>query len=126
MASKYELKVEKILRLNHYKYKKEVTINGLYGYKTNPLRFDFEVYSPVKCLIEVDGEYHFKPIRGVLAFQRQKAYDERKNNYCLGHNIKLIRIPYWEIENLTIEKIFNTPDFVVTSMFHNYRLKPPY
>ena len=25
-----------------------------------------------------------------------------KTNYCLEHNIKLIRIPYWEYDNIEI------------------------
>ena len=121
MASSYELKVEKILKDNKMLYKKEVSINQLHGVSKVPLRFDFQVFLGANnyCFIEVDGEYHFKPIRGKLAFQRQKAYDTKKNAYCLAHNILLLRIPYWDIENLTFYKIFNTEKYIVTNKFHN-------
>lgn len=128
MASSYEIKIEKILRENRIKYKKEVIFSDLHGARTAPLRFDFGIYNNIGnllMLIEVDGEYHFKPIRGKLAFWRQQAYDEKKNVYCLAHHIKLIRIPYWEMEFMTWEKIINTPYFVVKGKYHNNKLKPP-
>ena len=126
MASNYELKVEKILRENHILYKKEVSVKGLTGWRENLLRFDFMVfYHNCKMFIEVDGEYHFKPIRGKLALQRQREYDERKNKWCLINKVPLIRVPYWEIKNLTFEKLFNTPYFWVTDRYHNYKLCPP-
>lgn len=126
MASNYELKVEKILRENHIVYEKEVSVRGLTGWRENLLRFDFMVfYHNCKMFIEVDGEYHFKPIRGKLALQRQREYDERKNKWCLINKVPLIRVPYWEIKNLTFEKLFNTPYFLVTDRYHNYKLCPP-
>ena len=126
-ARSYELKVENLLKGKAH-YKKEVTFPDLSGMKNAPLRFDFGIYNTsgkLLYLIEVDGEYHFHPIRGKLAFRRQQAYDQKKNHYCLVKNIKLIRIPYWEIENLTYEKIFTDPHFVVKDKRHNYMLTPP-
>lgn len=128
MASSYELKVEQILKKVGVKYEKEVPIKQLHGKSLVPLRFDFKVYryNGHYFFIEVDGEYHFKPIRGKLLYQRQKAYDGKKDAYCLSHNIRLVRIPYWEIPNLTWEKIVNTPYFVVREKYHNNFLTPPY
>lgn len=31
--------------------------------------------------------------------------DEIKNNYCKENNIPLVRIPYWERDNISLEKI---------------------
>ena len=48
---------------------------------------------------------HFKP-RGtdtIEYFIQRKINDGLKNEYCLDNGIKLIRIPYWETQN--IEKI---------------------
>jgi hypothetical protein len=126
MASSYEKKVESLLKGIHYR--KEVIMPNLYGAHTTPLRFDFGVYGgdgKLKSLIEVDGEYHFKPIRGKLALQRQKAFDIKKNSYCLARNIILIRVPYWKIDTLTFEELFTNQDFVVKNKFHNQILKPP-
>lgn len=128
MASSYEKKVEALLK-GRVTYRKEISLSHLYGAHTTSLRFDFGIYNSngkLNCLIEVDGEYHFKPIRGKLALQKQKAFDTKKNAYCLLHNIKLIRIPYWEIKDLTFDKIFGNIDFVVKDKYHNNSLLPPY
>ena len=31
--------------------------------------------------------------------------DKEKNKYALSHNIPLIRIPYWERDNITLEML---------------------
>ena len=36
--------------------------------------------------------------------QRQER-DRIKNEYALSHNIPLVRIPYWERDNITLEMI---------------------
>ncbi len=53
--------------------------------------------------IEFDGEFHYKPLMGIDEFAKGYVRDEIKNKYCAENNIYLIRIPYWEKENL--EKI---------------------
>ena len=42
-------------------------------------------------------------------FERLKRRDNIKNNYCAKNNITLIRIPYWEVNNISVllDKIFN-------------------
>ena len=63
--------------------------------------------------IEYDGEQHFRPIRfkgmkiedSDVNFQIQKQRDLIKNKYCQDNNIILIRIPYWDFNN--IETILN-------------------
>lgn len=69
------------------------------------LKFDFAIFKNgiLKLLIEYDGEFHYMPIKGEEQLQRQKRYDSLKDQYCNNHNIKLLRIPYWEFDN--IEKI---------------------
>lgn len=73
----------------------------------NTLPFDY--YCPeLKCAIEFDGIQHFEPVRfgGVTfdeaqrKFEITKRHDTIKNNYCLQHFIKLIRIPYTEIDQI--------------------------
>lgn len=68
------------------------------------LEFDF--YIPSKnTLIEYDGEFHYTITNRNTKedFENQKLRDNIKNEYCKKNNIKLIRIPYWEFNN--IEKI---------------------
>lgn len=70
-----------------------------------PLRFDFAIFHtkipnrPV-LLIEYDGEFHYQPAGGLLNFKLQKKRDNIKNNYCQNNNIPLLRIPYWEFDNI--------------------------
>lgn len=63
------------------------------------LPFDFYLPEYNTC-IEYDGEQHFKPIRGKESFENTTSHDTIKNNYCNQNNIHLIRIPYWEFNNI--------------------------
>ena len=66
------------------------------------LEFDF--YIPqFNTLIEFDGIQHFQPIEyfgGIDRFIDLKIKDGLKNEYCLKNNIKLIRIPYWSLNDI--------------------------
>lgn len=57
-------------------------------------------------LIEYDGEQHFRdtPIFSGSLKERQQ-YDAIKNEYALKNNIPLVRIPYWELQNINIEML---------------------
>ena len=68
-----------------------------------PLPFDFYIPSLNMC-IEYDGEQHFLKgcfgdTKGQVLLETQKR-DNIKTQYCLDNNIKLIRIPYWEFNNI--------------------------
>lgn len=99
---------------NNIKYESEKTFDGCINPNTNYLlRYDF--YLPeYNTLIECDGIQHFEPIRffnaitdeeAEIKFKDQQYKDNIKNQYALQNNIKLIRIPYWELDN--IENILN-------------------
>lgn len=72
-----------------------------------PLPFDFAVldnYDNVLFLIEFDGQYHYllnpmrkNPESDLLYTQNN---DRIKDEYCNNHNIRLLRIPYWESGNI--------------------------
>lgn len=66
------------------------------------LPFDF--YLPdFNVLIEFDGGQHYKIIKhfgGFDGFVDRKIRDTIKNIYCKDNNIKLIRIPYWDFDNI--------------------------
>lgn len=87
-----------------------------------PLPFDF--YLPqYGLIIETDGEHHFRPIWGDKHFSQTKQNDSTKNEYCKTHNIELIRIPYWDfdnIEDILIEKL-DISTFI-TSRSHRKRM----
>lgn len=73
----------------------------------NYLPFDFYL-NDFNIAIEYDGEQHYKPIKrknmtekdAMKEFIKIQKHDKIKTNYCINNNIKLIRIPYWEKENL--------------------------
>ena len=81
------------------------------------LSFDFYVNNTY--LIEYDGETHFMyNLHGwhnKEQYEAQKARDEKKNAYCLEHNIPLIRIPYTRLKDLSIEDLqLDTTSFLIT------------
>ena len=64
-----------------------------------PLPFDFYL-SELNIVIEFDGEHHYKPIRGMKHFISTKLHDAMKTQYCKWNNIDLLRIPYWDRDNI--------------------------
>lgn len=69
------------------------------------LRFDYAIFSKgeLQMLIEADGEQHFKPSNlfgGEETFILTQKRDSIKNKYCKDNDIKLLRVPYYEIENV--------------------------
>jgi hypothetical protein len=99
-SSKGEKSISNLLDEMDIKYEKEKTFDDLVYLSS--LRFDF--YLPDhNLLIEYDGIHHFKPIEkwgGKVHLYETLMKDEIKNNYAKDNNIKLIRIPYWEKDNL--------------------------
>ena len=70
----------------------------------NMLPFD-RYLDDFNVLIEYDGEGHFQPIPrgnsdGVASFNITQKHDKIKDEYCKKNKIPLIRIPYWEKENM--------------------------
>ena len=72
-----------------------------------PLPFD-RYLDDFNVLIEYDGEQHFKQIpfnglsnqKAVQCFEKTQLHDKIKNEYCKNNNIPLIRIPYWERDDM--------------------------
>lgn len=103
-ASKGEVAVRLKLLDIGLKFEEQATFDDL-KYK-NKLRFDFAVYSRdnVYCVIEYDGKHHYEEIPYFKEnFELTKKRDAIKNEYCRKNNIPLIRIPYWEFDNGTLE-----------------------
>lgn len=70
----------------------------------NPLRPDF-ILPEHKIWIEYDGEFHYRKMYDNDNYEKLKIHDERKNKYAKKHGWNMIRIPYWEFDN--IENILN-------------------
>ncbi|RMA90231.1 hypothetical protein [Priestia megaterium] len=109
--SKGEKAIGRCLATNNIEYKIQYKFNDCVH--ENQLSFDVAVFEgdSIIMLIEYDGGQHFKAVDwfgGQKAFELTKIRDRIKEEYCKEKKISLLRIPYWEFNN--IEKILkNTP-----------------
>lgn len=72
--------------------------DGLVSPDGYSLRID--AFSPkYNCCFEFDGEQHYRAIKkwgGQEGYLKRQQYDNIKNNYCQEHQIKMVRIPYYD------------------------------
>lgn len=71
-------------------------------YNKRDMAFDFYLQE-YNVAIEYDGKQHFEPVKlfgGEKQFKIQQCNDRFKDEYCDKNGIRLIRIPYWEFENI--------------------------
>lgn len=106
--SKGTRKIKELLEQNNISFIQEKRFSDLYfedtGYQA---RFDFYVND--SYIIEYDGRQHFIQGNGLYdnkeKFIRTREHDHIKNEYCHQHNIPIIRIPYAELDNITLEML---------------------
>lgn len=106
--SKGEKRISEWLDKYNIKYNMQEKFNNCKDKSLLP--FDFSVFdrsNNLICLLEFDGEFHFEAGRYSKNKKRmmEKLYltqkhDKIKNQYCIDNNIPLIRIPYWEYDNI--------------------------
>lgn len=102
--SKGEKEISRVLNSLNINFIEQKTFSECLSEKTGRmLKFDF--YVPSKnLLIEYDGEQHFKPIDffgGEKEFAKRKSLDKIKNRYVIDSGFKLLRIPFYERENIS-------------------------
>ena len=106
-----EKNIETVLKSNKIQF-----ISQYLPQQLNNKRFDFAILNDkneIIRLIEFDGEQHYRSdIKGywnsknpTKDFIDGKQRDKEKNEYCLKHNIPLVRIPYWERYNITLDML---------------------
>lgn len=105
--SKGEDIIEKWLTENRINHKCQYTFEDLKGLRGGKLRFDFAILDKnnnLKMLLEYDGELHYMPyhkIDGAInKMKTTQAHDKLKDEYCKFNNIKLLRIPYTQKDNI--------------------------
>lgn len=104
-----ERRVSEVLNILKRKYISEHSFSDLKGTGGGFLRFDFALVDDngeVYHIIEFDGKQHFEPVEimgGDKNFDKVKKHDALKNEYCERNEIKLTRIPYWNLHS--VEKI---------------------
>ena len=104
--SKGEKRVTKYLDNKNIEYERQYKFNDCRS--KDKLPFDFYIPS-LNIAIEYDGEYHYMIItrgkndtyeRAFNRFVGTKVRDTIKTIYCKENNIKLIRIAYWDFDNI--------------------------
>ena len=105
-----EFNIIQILNKNQIKYIKE------YCFSDSLFRYDFAILNDNKeiiRLIEFDGEQHYEQNVKNSGWNTQEKYqytlnnDLLKNELAKNNNIPLVRIPYWERDNITLEMLFS-------------------
>jgi len=82
--------------------------DDLIGCGNGLLKPDF-ILPNERIWIEYDGEFHYNKIYENDSYDIIQEHDKRKDEYAKEHNWKLIRIPYWEFDNIEeiLEKEIN-------------------
>lgn len=107
--SKGEYYIKKILNENEINFITQYGYEDLKGKNNIKLKYDF--YLPdYNKLIEFDGEQHYNALTDNFwyhdnSFDKRQKYDKIKNEYALSNNIPLVRIPYWERDNITLDML---------------------
>ena len=106
-----ERNIIKILDNNNISYVKEYSLKNINN--QHPYRFDFALLdndNNIQRFIEFDGIQHYQETHGLWKHTKSdlkqlQQRDKVKNEYALSHNIPLVRIPYWERDNITLDMI---------------------
>ena len=80
----YEKRFREFLEENHYKFQTQFSFDDLKSERNYKLRFDFYLID-FDLLIEIDDRSHFE-------YEDQIANGKLKNEYCIEHKLKLLRI----------------------------------
>ena len=107
-CSSGELAVMKVLDKLNIPYAYDETYDNVKD--KSYLRFDFRVLADEPLFIEYDGECHFLPVRygGISEDRAQENLestqrrDKLKDDYCNDHGYLLLRIPYFEKDNIEV------------------------
>jgi len=100
LVSKGEDRILRILNEFDIKCKTQFGFQGCR--RVHKLLFDFYLPDYNIC-IEYDGIQHYQAIEkfgGQVEFDKIKESDNIKNTYCIDNGIRLIRIPYWDFDNI--------------------------
>lgn len=105
--SKGERRISEILDSLNITYIKQYIFENCKDNRCLP--FDFYVLDYNLC-IEYDGQHHYYPVtfngvskeQAIINYKNTLKHDKIKNEYCENNNIKLLRIPFWEFNNIEV------------------------
>ena len=110
-----EYKVNQLLTQYNIKYVQHKTFDTCRFEATNRCAI-FDFYVDNKYIIEIDGKQHFYKSCEFYAggFEEGRKHDLYKNQWCRNNNIPLIRIPFNQINKLTItDLLLETSTFIL-------------
>jgi very-short-patch-repair endonuclease len=96
-----ENRIYNYLKYNNIDFEGQKRFDDCRG-KRNTLPFDFYIPHKNMC-IEFDGAQHFRAIEkwgGMDNLKTVKRNDGIKTRYCKRNGIKLVRIPYWDMNKI--------------------------
>jgi predicted Zn-ribbon and HTH transcriptional regulator len=99
VKTKPEIKIEEFLIKNKIKYIYQKRFNKCRSIRGFLLKFDFYIPNHNLC-IEYDGEGHYDTNFWLNNGKIDRTNDKIKEFFCAGEDIGLLRIPYWEKNNL--------------------------
>lgn len=109
LRSKGEQKIKEILNNNKIIFEQQKKFDDCKFSDTNYHAY-FDFYVNNQYIIEFDGEQHFHSGSEIGwntldNFKKTQEHDKFKNQYCLEHNIPIIRIPYTHLDNIILEDL---------------------
>lgn len=115
MCSQGEQKIKELLIKNNISFKQDSSYEPLTKETGRRLRFDFILFNENNeafRFIEFDGRQHFEGFDGgswknIENFSVISERDKIKNNFCITHNLPLVRIPYTKLRTLNIEDLLS-------------------
>ena len=120
-SSKGERSIREYLQENSIQYVEQYKIPDCRN--KNPLPFDFAIFENniLQCLIEFQGEQHFRPVNvfgGESGFIYRKKNDVIKKEYCDANAIPLLEIHFEEEIQKTLEEFLkkNTKNPIPTEI----------
>jgi len=110
--SRGEIKVKEILEQSGLLFEQQYVFPELTSSSGKPLRFDFAVFDDdgeLDFLIEYNGEQHYTAVDaygGGRKLAQQKFNDTQKLRYCAKQGYRLVVVPYYDYEILSLDYIF--------------------
>lgn len=101
-----EKNIQTILKNNNISFMQEYIVKEL-----NNKRFDFAIFNEkgIYRLIEFDGRQHYENANPFWdkndSLEQRQQRDQEKNQWAKNNDIPLVRIPYWERDNITLDMI---------------------
>ena len=102
--SRGETKIYNFLNNNQIEFEAQKTFKDCINIKKLP--FDFYLPKENLC-IEYQGEHHYKPVayskkteKYILDYEHRLELDKIKELFCEKNDIGLLKIPYWDFNNI--------------------------